>query len=113
MSMTIAKRIQERLDALDMSARAASLAAGLSTHFLQQHLNPERSEGKSMRINSLHAIARVLKTTPEWLMTGIDAHVTPEASELMSIVSNKLDAQDTAEVLDFARYKASQNKTPE
>lgn len=66
-----------------------------------------------MRINNLKAIAKVLKTTPEWLMTGAEAHASDTTIELLSIVSTKLEPHEACEVLDFARYKAAQNKTPE
>lgn len=57
-----------RLEALDKSARAASIEAGLSTHFLQKYLsNPNHS----IKVENLMALARILETTPEWLLSGV------------------------------------------
>lgn len=63
----LAARIRERLSALDMSARAASTDAGLSPDTLGKILT---GASRNLRGDNLHAVATVLKTTPEWLVTG-------------------------------------------
>lgn len=81
--MDIRDRIQQRLDALDMSARAASLEAGLNTHFLQKYLsNPDHS----IKVENLRRLAPVLETTPEWLLSGIGPeHQDPELEKLRGV----------------------------
>lgn len=81
--MSIRDRIRERLEALEKSARAASVEAGLSTHFLQRFFaDPDTS----MRVDNLENIATVLKTSPEWLLTGRgDKERDPSAAKIVDI----------------------------
>lgn len=65
--MGIRKRIQERLDALNITARAASLAAGLNSHFVQNILS---GKTHSPKVESLEKLAHVLQATPQWLIKG-------------------------------------------
>lgn len=81
--MDIRDRIQQRLDALDKSARAASLEAGLNTHFLQKYLN---NPDHSIKVENLRKLAPVLETTPEWLLSGIGPeYQDPELQTLKGI----------------------------
>lgn len=64
-TVNIREKIRLRLGALGISARKASVDAGLGTHFLQNFL-AGRSE--SMRAENLQRIARVLDCAPSWLM---------------------------------------------
>ena len=61
------ERIRQRLDALKLSARAASLQAGGSVDLLRMILNGRTS---FPRADSLEKIAKVLQTTPDWLLYG-------------------------------------------
>jgi SOS-response transcriptional repressor LexA len=65
------KRIDQRLREVNMSDRAASLAAGLSAAQLRtmrrQYFHGTQ-HGVSVR--TITGLARALRTTPEWLMSG-------------------------------------------
>jgi len=61
------ERIQERLDALAISPQRASLDAGLSKDYLRSLLSRPDS---SPRSDALQKLAVVLRTTPQWLLTG-------------------------------------------
>jgi SOS-response transcriptional repressor LexA len=63
-------RIKERLDILGLSARKASLLAGLHPDTLGKVL---QGNTKSLRGDNLTKIARVLKCTEAWLETGEEA----------------------------------------
>lgn len=71
-----AKRLEERLEALQMSPRAASLAASNSPDLIRNIL---RGHAKSVRGDHLVGLARVLETTESWLMTGMSStDIAPE-----------------------------------
>lgn len=64
----IAARIDERLGALGLSARAASIKAGLSADFVRD-INRKPIVP---RLDTLAQLARALETSPEWLAYGDD-----------------------------------------
>jgi len=64
---SLATRIQARLQQLGLSERQASLKAGLSDSYLR---NIREGKSTAPRIDTLEKIALVLKTTPNWLITG-------------------------------------------
>jgi len=112
------ERIQQRLDDLELSPRAASIKAGLSTHFLQ---NLFANEDKGINTASLIKLAEALEVTPEWLLTGRgEKTVTPEVLSFMDAFANKLDEEGRKTVMDMlefevvrseARNAADKNKT--
>jgi len=63
----LARRIQERLDALGKSPRAASLEAGGSSDLLRGVL---RGRVKSLKGDNATKLAEVLGVSVEWLLTG-------------------------------------------
>lgn len=64
-AMTLRRRIQQRLDTLKLSMRAASLKAGLGTHFVRDLMeNPLQSP----KADNLGKLAIALDTTTEWLL---------------------------------------------
>ena len=65
--MELRDRVQQRLDALGLSPRAASLKAGLNTHFLQAILS---GKSESPRADNLGKLATALETNAEWLLNG-------------------------------------------
>jgi len=67
MQSGLIERIDRRLRAVGMTARAASLAAGLSDGFVR---NIIRGKSGSPRGENLAKIARVLRTTEIWLLRG-------------------------------------------
>ena len=73
MSKNLVDRIDERLAALGMSARAASLAAGGSADLIRSLKN---GSTRSPRAETLIRLASVLETTPDWLL-GADSTPAP------------------------------------
>jgi transcriptional regulator with XRE-family HTH domain len=67
MSADLADRIDRRLKKVGMSARAASLEAGLSDAFVRNIL---KGKSQSPRAENFEALARVLRTTSTWLLKG-------------------------------------------
>lgn len=71
MTQTLADRVNKRLKTLGLSARAASLAAGMSPAGI---LNMQRAHraGRdfNFRADSLAALAKALQTTEAWLLRG-------------------------------------------
>lgn len=107
--MSTKDRIAQRLKDLELSPHAASLKAGLNTHFLQAVLS---GKSESPRGDNLTKLARALETTAQWLMDGTgDPNVTVDepTAELISIMPS-LDAKRRAEVAQFAKYLAEQKK---
>jgi len=81
--MSIRDRIQQRLDALSITARAASLKAGLNTHFLQKYLSNDQH---SMKVENLKILALALDTTAEWLLSGVGDEVAKTDPELQKVI---------------------------
>jgi hypothetical protein len=78
----ILKRIERRLEALDMSKRSASLAAGFSADMLYTTFR-QFKEGtqKGITDRTLSRLAVTLLTTPEWLMSGVGPEqIDPKAA---------------------------------
>ena len=89
--MDIRDRIRERLEALGISARAASLKAGLSTHYLQKLLaDPD----KSITTDNLFKLAEALEVTPEWLLTGKGDPEPRPSAEVVDIWDRILDQKE-------------------
>jgi len=65
--MGLKERIRERLEALDMTPREASLRAKQNTHFLANILSGKTN---SPKLATLQKLAPVLKTTVEYLAEG-------------------------------------------
>jgi phage repressor protein C with HTH and peptisase S24 domain len=73
MNKTIHDRIKERLGALALSPQRASVEAGLSRDALRKLLgNPDQIPSSK----TISALARVLDTSEQWLLTG-NEHQTP------------------------------------
>jgi transcriptional regulator with XRE-family HTH domain len=82
----IRARIRQRLDALGLSMQAASKAAGLSEAYLK-HFLAERQD--DITVTKLDALAKALKTTSAWLLTGEgDPAVQPdqETADIIGII---------------------------
>lgn len=73
-AMTLRARIQQRLTALGLSMRAASLKAGLGTHFIRDLMdNPLHSP----KAENLERLATALGTTSEWLLQARGDETAP------------------------------------
>jgi len=84
MDETIADRIAQRLEALGLSERDASLQAGASADFIR---NIRRNKSKAPRGNTIDRLARVLEVTTEWLTTGQEEVAGTEMIAMPSDVS--------------------------
>lgn len=65
--MNINDLVRTRLERLGLSPRAASLKAGLNSHFVQNLLS---GKVQSVKTESLVKLADALETTPEYLIEG-------------------------------------------
>ncbi|MEM6898432.1 MAG: helix-turn-helix transcriptional regulator [Pseudomonadota bacterium] len=104
MDKDILERIQERLEALGITSRAASMEAGLNAHFLQKLF---AGKTEDMTTAKLIKLAGVLETSPEWLLTGRGASdTTAEVIEFIDLLENKLSERDRDEIYEIGRLKA-------
>jgi transcriptional regulator with XRE-family HTH domain len=73
-SAGMADRIKERLAQLNLSPRAASLASGCGPDAIRNILRAADSGREYFpRADMLYSLAKVLQTSPDWLMTGENA----------------------------------------
>lgn len=79
MSETLADRIQKRLDVLGISERAASLSATGSDATIRMI---RTGKSQNPRSDTIAKLAAVLKTTPQWLLTGDEAPPQETAAPL-------------------------------
>ncbi|MBB33987.1 MAG: hypothetical protein CME88_13260 [Hirschia sp.] len=105
----LVKRIKCKLEECEFSPRAASLKAGLNSHFLQK-LFADPSKGVST--TSLYKLAPVLQTSVEWLVSGNAPEVVfcenSSFSELVDIWRELSEARQK-ELLDFANFLKSRD----
>lgn len=73
MTETLADRIKQRLDALDLSERAASLQATGSDATIRMIRSGKSANPRS---DTIAKLARVLQTSEQWLLTGHDSAPT-------------------------------------
>lgn len=107
--MSISDRIEQRIEALGISAREAARRAELGESYVRDlRRNPQQSP----RVDDLKALAAALDTNIEWLITGrgdpnqID---DPASAEVVSIMPS-LDARRRAELAQYAKFLAEQKK---
>lgn len=106
-SDAIKDRIRARLDELGLSMKGASQEAGLGETAIRDLL---RNENQSPRTDTLEKLAPVLKTTVDWLVSGDNAESDPGIAEVVDIWGRLLSEDDKKDVLDFARWRATQKK---
>lgn len=102
----ILDRIQQRLDALNMSARAASLSAGLSPDGIR-NLDRSTKKGKAgIAASTLIQLAPTLQTTAGWLIDGTgpnpDDEIASISSEIATLLPN-MDGDKRDQILRLAR----------
>lgn len=85
MPYALADRIQQKLEEAALSARAASLKAGLSDAFVTNILN---GKSQSPRAENLARLAEVLGTTESWLLRGGEDSFRPETVAGRDLVTN-------------------------
>lgn len=92
MTTTLKDRIQQRLDALGISARAASLQATGSDGTIRNILTDKSADP---RLGTLQKLAPVLQTSVDWLLYGDDtisvATIKPEAARVDMTVPERMD----------------------
>jgi repressor LexA len=71
------ERVKQRCQELDLSERAASLKAGLSSNFLR---NIRTGHARSPNTDSLQKLAAALSTTSDWLLGGEQVSDNPYRS---------------------------------
>ena len=95
----LANRIEQRLEALGLKAAAASREAGLSEDAIrniQRAARAGKREGVSTR--TLQALARRLKTTEAWLMTGDGPEVVDVPEATLVRVIGRVGADSSGQV---------------
>lgn len=105
--MTWKNRIRRRLELLDKSPRAASIEAGLNTHFLQGVLS---NDERSITIDNLLKLAIVLETSPEWILVGRGPDDLPAGASEMLDYYVRLPESERALLLDLARWRMSHHE---
>ena len=99
----IQTRIKQRLEELGLSMKGASQEAGLGETAIRDLMRP----GHSPRTSTIEALAPVLQTSVEWLMTGRGPEAQdPEVAEIVDIWSRIPDRDAKKALLDFARWQA-------
>ncbi len=102
----ILERIQQRLDALNISARAASLSAGLSPDGIR-NLDRSAKAGKAgITAATLLQLAPALEATAGWLIDGTgpnpDDKIAVIAGEIATLLA-KMDNHKRQQLLELAR----------
>jgi len=103
---TRADRIRERLEALGLSERAASMKAKLNPRFITDLLlNPDMSP----RADNMRKLAEALETSADWLDRGVDvARIDAATAELMP----RLDDAARRRLVEIAKVEAKLSKLP-
>jgi transcriptional regulator with XRE-family HTH domain len=105
--MTLAKRIQQRLLALEISEAEACRRAGLAHTYIR---DVRKGTKTSPRIDTLRRLASVLGTTAEWLQTGRGEQTTdPELQRVVDIWDD-LDGAEQATVRKFVETLIAMKK---
>lgn len=97
----ILSRVDQRLDALNLSSTAASLKAGLSRDAIRnmrRSVDNKASAGVSTK--TIAALAPVLETTVEWLLVG--APKSPETAFQSIEVKGAVEAGVMKEAIEWA-----------
>ncbi|ACT58028.1 transcriptional regulator [Hirschia baltica] len=104
--MSMADRIEARLIELELSPRAASLQAGLNSHFLQKVLS---NTSKGINTDNLIALAKVLGVHPGWLLTGEGCVENESCQSVLDIWSRLIDEGDRQTWLNVGEALANKN----
>jgi transcriptional regulator with XRE-family HTH domain len=107
--MEMKDRIALRLKSLGLSPRAASIKAGLNTHFLQAVLS---GKSESPRGDNLTKLAAALETTAQWLLDGTGDPAQPmdaPTAEIVSIMPS-LDFARRGQLAEYARFLVQQRE---
>lgn len=103
----LAKRIKQRLQALEISEAEACRRAGLAHTYIR---DIRKGTKTSPRQDTLARLAEVLGTTPEWLMSGRgEQTVDPDLQRVVDIWDD-LDPSEHATVRKFVETLIAMRK---
>lgn len=97
--MDIHSRIQQRRLELGLSAQELAEAIGISRQNVLQWELPEDQKGTTPRRDRIKKVADQLKTTVEWLTSGINANVDP--NDKYAFVPRYAEAKKGVTRVDF------------
>ncbi len=99
----LVERIRIALEKQGLSARAASLRAGLSHRFVSDLLDGSK---KSLSVDNAEKLARVLDCSPEWLSFGRGEQEDTSDSDLDKVVNiwSRLLESDRHQIADMAEF---------
>lgn len=105
----LADRITRRLEKMGLSARAASLEAGLSDAFVRNIL---KGKSQSPRAENFEALAAVLRTSSSWLLKGegpeeAGASATSANSPHSASTGGTVEELPAGEAFGFAKIDGS------
>lgn len=102
MNEILKARIRERMEALDMNPSSVALEAGLSRSAVRDILS---GKAKNPGMMTVHAIARVLKCSDNYLMGFSDEKHYAEATDiLIDVLARRGDSSGTLEAGVFRQY---------
>lgn len=105
--MSLAKRIQQRLEALDLSEAEACRRAGLAHTYIR---DIRKGTKTNPRVDTLRRLAKELGTTAEWLQTGRgEQTVDPDLQRVVDIWDD-LDPSEHATVRKFVETLIAMKK---
>lgn len=90
-SMDFHKRIRKLRKDLDLSYQAIADACGVKWQTVQQWCKDEAEGGTYPKIDNLEPLARLLKTTPWYLLWGVEVGANPPIKEAKTPLSDQAD----------------------
>jgi transcriptional regulator with XRE-family HTH domain len=84
----LVRRIEDRLEAVGLSARGASEKAGLSMSAIRNMQRGVTDGRNGASITTLFALAPVLETTVAWLLRENDGDLVPAAEQEIRLLKN-------------------------
>lgn len=115
----VLKRVEQRLEAVDMTATAASRLAGLSEDAIRNMRRATAKGGrKGVSTDTLSKLAPVLRTTTGWLLDGVGPEEVEEDGEPTVPLLGKVGAGNAAHFYATAdetdeRVPAPRDATPQ
>jgi transcriptional regulator with XRE-family HTH domain len=105
--MLLAKRIQQRLEALEISESEACRRAGLAHTYIR---DIRKGVKTSPRVDTLRRLAAVLGTTAEWLQTGKGEQTVDPQLQRVVDVWDDLDGAEQVTVRKFVETLIAMKK---
>ena len=110
--MDIGERIKKRRKELGLSAEQIAEKLGVSPATIYRY---ESNDIMNMRIDKLEPIAKVLRTTPDYLMGWDEAKENNTDNQQRQLLSNynKLDNTDQTKLVDYSEELVNSDKYKE